>query len=44
MPRLTGEQVESLFDQLLRVEVREPPQDLAVLDRLLRRPAAAGPD
>jgi hypothetical protein len=33
--RLTGGQVESLFDELLPAEVRELPQDLAALDRLL---------
>jgi transposase, IS5 family len=35
MLRLAGRQVESLFDQLLSMEVRELPQDLAALDRLL---------
>jgi transposase, IS5 family len=35
MLRLAGEQVESLFDELLPVEVRELPAELAVLDRLL---------
>jgi transposase, IS5 family len=35
MLRLAGGQVESLFDVLLPVEVRELPADLAVLDRLL---------
>jgi transposase, IS5 family len=35
MLRLAGGQVESLFDGLLPVEVRELPEDLAVLDRLL---------
>jgi transposase, IS5 family len=35
MLRLVGEQVESLFDELLPVEVRELPVDLAVLDGLL---------
>jgi IS5 family transposase len=35
MLRLAGRQVESLFDQLLPMEVRELPQDLAALDRLL---------
>jgi hypothetical protein len=35
MLRLAGDQVESLFDQLLPVEVRELPEDLAALDRLL---------
>jgi transposase, IS5 family len=36
MLRLAGGQVESLFDGLLPVEVRELPADLAALDRLLR--------
>jgi len=36
MLRLAGGQVESLFDELLGVEVRELPADLAALDRLLR--------
>ena len=35
MLRLAGGQVESLFDELLPVEVRELPEDLAVLDQLL---------
>src|SRR5512132_1203736 len=35
MLRLAGGQVESLLDQLLPVEVRELPKELAVLDRLL---------
>jgi IS5 family transposase len=35
MLRLTGEQVESLFDQLLPVEVCQLPADLAALDGLL---------
>src|SRR4029450_834516 len=35
MLRLSGGQAESLFDQLLPVEVRELPEELAVLDRLL---------
>jgi len=35
MLRLTDGQVESLFDGLLPVEVRELAQDLAALDRLL---------
>ena len=33
--RLVGEQVESLFDELLPIEVRELPEDLARLDVLL---------
>ena len=35
MLRLAGDQVESLLDELLPVEVRELPAELAVLDRLL---------
>jgi transposase, IS5 family len=35
MLRLAGGQVESLFDDVLPVEVRELPPDLAALDRLL---------
>jgi transposase, IS5 family len=35
MLRLAGGQVESLFDELLPVEVRELPAELAALDRLL---------
>jgi hypothetical protein len=38
MLRLAGGQVESLFDELLPVEVRKLPADLAALDRLLRDP------
>jgi IS5 family transposase len=43
MLRLAGGQVESLFDQLLPVEVRELPADLAVLDRLLADPRLLAP-
>src|SRR5215213_3508763 len=43
MLRLAGGQVESLFDGLLPVEVRELPADLAVLDRLLAEPRLLGP-
>jgi hypothetical protein len=52
MLRLAGGQVESLFDGLLPVEVRELPADLAALDRLLAtrgcwhrssRPGSASP-
>ena len=43
MLRLVGEQVEALFDELLPVEVRELPQDLAVLDRLLADPRLLAP-
>jgi IS5 family transposase len=39
MLRLSGGQVESLFDLGLPVEVRELPADLAALDRLLADPA-----
>ena len=39
MLRLSGGQVESLFDQGLPVEVRELPADLAALDGLLGDPA-----
>ena len=35
MLRLVGEQVESLFDELLPIGVRELPEDLARLDLLL---------
>jgi IS5 family transposase len=38
MLRLAGGQVESLLDELLPVEVRELPEDLSVLDRLLADP------
>jgi transposase, IS5 family len=38
MLQLMGGQVESLFDELLPVEVRELPADLATLDRLLSDP------
>src|SRR5918995_168657 len=43
MLRLTGGQVELLFDELLPVEVRELPADLAVLDRLLADPRLLAP-
>jgi IS5 family transposase len=43
MLRLSGGQVESLFDLGLPVEVRELPADLAVLDRLLGDPALLAP-
>ena len=43
MLRLAGEQVESLLDELLPVEVRELPEDLAVLDRLLADPRLLAP-
>jgi IS5 family transposase len=43
MLRLMGGQVESLFDQLLPVEVRELPAELAVLDRLLADPRLLAP-
>jgi IS5 family transposase len=43
MLRLAGEQVESLLDELLPVEVRELPAELAVLDRLLADPRLLAP-
>jgi hypothetical protein len=43
MLRLAGGQVETLFDELLPVEVRELPQDLAALDQLLADPLLLGP-
>jgi IS5 family transposase len=43
MLRLSGGQVESLFDLGLPVEVRELPADLAALDRLLSDPALLAP-
>ena len=43
MLRLAGAQVESLLDELLPVEVRELPAELAVLDRLLADPRLLAP-
>jgi transposase, IS5 family len=43
MLRLAGEQVESLFDELLPVEARELPGELARLDELLSDPALLAP-
>jgi IS5 family transposase len=43
MLRLSGGQVESLFDLGLPIEVRELPADLAALDRLLTDPALLAP-
>ena len=43
MLRLSGGQVESLFDEALPIEVRELPEDLAGLDRLLSDPAVLAP-
>jgi hypothetical protein len=43
MLRLVGGQVESLFDELLPVEVRELPAELAALDRLLADPRLLAP-
>ena len=43
MLRLAGNQVESLLDELLPVEVRELPAELAVLDRLLADPRLLTP-
>jgi IS5 family transposase len=41
--RLAGEQVESLFDEALPIEVRELPEDLARLDELLSEPGLLAP-
>ena len=43
MLRLAGDQVESLVDELLPVEVRELPAELAMLDRLLADPRLLTP-
>ena len=43
MLRLTGGQVESLFDEALPIEVRELPGDLARLDVVLSDPALLEP-
>lgn len=43
MLRLSGGQVESLFDEALPIEVRELPGDLAALDVLLGDPAVLEP-
>src|SRR3954452_11876579 len=43
MLRLSGGQVESLFDEALPIEVRELPVDLAALDGLLSDPAVLEP-
>ena len=43
MLRLVGEQVESLFDEALPIEVRELPRDLARLDELLSDEALLAP-
>jgi IS5 family transposase len=43
MLRLAGDQVESLLDELLPVEVRQLPAELAVLDRLLADPWLLAP-
>ena len=40
---MVGEQVESLFDEALPIEVRELPVDLARLDELLSDPALLAP-
>lgn len=40
---LAGDQVESLLDELLPVEVRELPAELAMLDRLLADPRLLAP-
>jgi len=43
MLRMVGEQVESLFDEALPIEVCELPGDLARLDLLLNDPALLAP-
>ena len=43
MLRLSGGQVESLFDEVLPVGVRELPADLEALDRLLADPGLLAP-
>jgi len=43
MLRLSAGQVESLWDEVLPVEVKELPEDLAALDVLLRDPALLAP-
>jgi len=43
MLTLQGGQVESLWDEVLPIEVRELPEDLARLDRVLSDPALLGP-
>jgi IS5 family transposase len=43
MLRLFGGQVESLWDEVLPVEARELPEDLAGLDRVLSDPALLAP-
>lgn len=43
MLRLSGGQVESLWDEVLPGEVRELPEDLTALDALLRDPALMAP-
>src|SRR4051794_37010221 len=43
MLTLKGEQVESLWDEVLPIEARELPDDLARLDRVLLDPALLSP-
>ena len=43
MLRLAAGQAESLWDEALPVEVRELPEDLAALDRLLSDPDVLAP-
>ncbi len=43
MLRVGGEQVECLWDEVLPVQARELPEDLAGLDRVLSDPALLGP-
>ena len=43
MLTLLAEQPECLWDEALPIEVKELPEDLAALDRLLDDPAVLGP-
>jgi transposase, IS5 family len=43
MLTLLGGQVEVLWDEVLPIEARELPEDLAGLDRVLRDPVLPGP-
>lgn len=43
MLRLQGEQTECLWDEVLPAEVRELPEDLAKIDKLLSDPALLAP-
>jgi hypothetical protein len=43
MSTLRGGSVELLWDEVLRIEARELPEDLARLDRVPRDPVLLGP-